>query len=135
MTGHTAPSPQDEEKLSADIVDGCDGRHAISRDAAHLPIVEQGVPIDVLWFRIPRQPTDPENALGYINFGGALILINRNDYFQTGFIIAKDTFPAIQRGGLPAFRERLERLAPFLTGRLTGLDSWDQIKLLTVQIN
>ena len=135
VTGVIARTPEGEQQIQADLVVGCDGRHAISRDAAHLPVVEQGVPIDVLWFRIPRQPTDPENALGYINFGRALILINRNDYFQAGFIIAKDTFPAIQQAGLPAFREPLEHLAPFLTGRLAGLDSWTDIKLLTVQIN
>lgn len=135
ITGVVAQTPQGEQQIQADLVVGCDGRHAISRDAAHLQVIEQGVPVDVLWFRIPRQPSDPENALGYINFGRALILINRDTYFQVGFIIAKDTYPAIQQTGLPAFGQSLERLAPFLTGRLTGLDSWEQIKLLTVQIN
>ena len=135
VTGVVLRTPQGEQQIEASLVVGCDGRHAISRAAAHLPLIEQGVPIDVLWFRIPRQPTDPENALGYINFGRALILINRNDYFQAGYIIAKDAFPGIQRDGLPAFRESIQRLAPFLTGRLDAIDSWDQVKLLTVQIN
>src|ERR1700733_2967961 len=107
----------------------------MSRQAAHLNLIEQGVPIDVLWFSLPRRPNDPENALGYINYGRALILINRNDYFQCGYIIAKGLFPEIQRNGLEAFRASIEQLAPFLAGRTAQLDSWDQVKLLTVQIN
>jgi 2-polyprenyl-6-methoxyphenol hydroxylase-like FAD-dependent oxidoreductase len=135
ITGVIARTPEGEQHIHADLVVGCDGRHAISRDAAHLRVLEQGVPIDVLWFRLPRQPSDPENVLGYINFGRALILINRDDYFQAGFIIAKGTFAAIQQSGLPAFHQSLERLAPFLAGRFHHLDSWDKLKLLTVQIN
>jgi len=93
------------------------------------------VPVDVLWMRIAREANDPENALGYINYGRALILINRNDYFQGGFIIAKGAYPAIQQEGLAAFQASMEQLAPFLAGRTGELDSWDKIKLLTVQIN
>ena len=140
VTGVLARTPHGEQQIEADLVVGCDGRHAVSRDAANLQVIEQGVPIDVLWFRVPRHPDDPENALGYVNFGRALILINRNDYFQAGFIIAKGAFPGIQQAGLDAFRESIERLAPFLTGRLATLDAgppdpWANIKLLTVQIN
>ena len=105
------------------------------RVAAHLNLTEQGVPIDVLWFSLPRRVDDPENALGYINYGRALILINRNDYFQCGYIIAKGLFPQIQQRGLEAFRASIEQLAPFLKGRTAELDSWDKVKLLTVQIN
>jgi len=136
ITGVLAQTPNGPVEIHATLTVGCDGRHAISRDAAHLNVIEQGVPIDVLWMRIPRQPTDPENALGYINYGRALILINRNSYFQCGFLIAKGAFPAIQQAGLAAFQESIERLAPFLAGRCAeALVSWDQIKLLTVQIN
>jgi 2-polyprenyl-6-methoxyphenol hydroxylase-like FAD-dependent oxidoreductase len=135
ITGVIANTPEGPVEIAADLTIGCDGRHATSRAAAHLNVVEQGVPIDVLWFHIPRQPTDPENALGYVNYGRALILINRTDYFQAGFIIAKGIFPGIQQRGLQAFRASIEQLAPFLAGRTASLDSWDKIKLLTVQIN
>jgi 2-polyprenyl-6-methoxyphenol hydroxylase-like FAD-dependent oxidoreductase len=135
IIGVRANTPDGPAEIRATLTVGCDGRHAISREAAHLKVIERGVPIDVLWFRLPRQPDDPENALGYINFGGALILINRTDYFQAGFIIAKGHYPIIQQNGIEAFRSCLEQLAPFLAGRVTELDSWDKIKLLTVQIN
>jgi 2-polyprenyl-6-methoxyphenol hydroxylase-like FAD-dependent oxidoreductase len=135
VIGVHANTPDGPTEIRADLTVGCDGRHAISREAAHLKVVEQGVPIDVLWFHLARQPGDPENALGYVNYGRALILINRNDYYQAGFIIAKGFYPDIQKQGLDAFRASLEQLAPFLAGRTAEIDSWDKIKLLTVQIN
>ena len=135
IVGVRANTPDGPAEIRAALTVGCDGRHAISRDAAHLKVIEQGVPIDVLWFRLPRQPSDPENALGYVNYGRALILINRNDYYQAGFIIGKGFYPDIQKQGLDAFRASLEQLAPFLAGRTAEIDSWGKIKLLTVQIN
>ena len=135
VTGVDVQTPEGSQTISADLVVGCDGRHALSRDAAHLEVVEQGVPIDILWMRLSRQPADPENALGYINFGHALILINRGTYFQCGFLIAKGSFPEIQQRGLSEFHASLATIAPFLSSRTGELDSWNTIKLLTIQIN
>jgi 2-polyprenyl-6-methoxyphenol hydroxylase-like FAD-dependent oxidoreductase len=135
ITGVHAKTPEGEVDLPATLTVGCDGRHAISRNAAQLPLIDDGVPIDVLWLRIARQPSDPENALGYINYGRLIILINRNDYFQVGYLIAKDTFPKIQQAGLPAFQQSIERVVPFLAGRTAEIDSWDKVKLLTIQVN
>ena len=133
--GVRAKTPDGEVEIPADLTVGCDGRHAISRVAGHLPLVDDGVPIDILWFRIARQSSDPENALGYVNYGRFVILINRNDYFQVGYLIAKGSFPALQQQGLPAFRESLERIVPFLAGRTGEIDSWEKVKLLTIQVN
>jgi 2-polyprenyl-6-methoxyphenol hydroxylase-like FAD-dependent oxidoreductase len=134
-TGVYANSPDGEVEIPAALTVGCDGRHAISRVAAHLPLKEEGVPIDILWFRLARQPSDPENALGYINFGRAVILINRGDYFQIGYLIAKGDFAKIQGEGIAAFQQSLERIVPFLAGRTVEIDSWDKVKLLTIQVN
>jgi 2-polyprenyl-6-methoxyphenol hydroxylase-like FAD-dependent oxidoreductase len=133
--GVWAKTPDGEVEIPADLTVGCDGRHAISRVAGHLPLVDDGVPIDILWFRIARQSSDPENALGYVNYGRFVILINRNDYFQVGYLIPKGSFPALQQQGLPAFRESLERIVPFLAGRTGEIDSWEKVKLLTIQVN
>jgi 2-polyprenyl-6-methoxyphenol hydroxylase-like FAD-dependent oxidoreductase len=134
-TGVRANTPNGPVEIPAALTVGCDGRHALSRVAAHLPLKEEGVPIDVLWFRIARQPNDPENALGYVNFGRLVILINRGDYFQVGYLIAKGHFLRIQQDGLTAFRQSLERIVPFLAGRTAEIDAWDKIKLLTIQVN
>jgi 2-polyprenyl-6-methoxyphenol hydroxylase-like FAD-dependent oxidoreductase len=135
VTGVRVNSLQGPIEIPAELTVGCDGRHATSRAAAHLPLVDEGVPIDVLWFRLARHPDDPENALGYIDRGRVMILINRNDYFQCGYIIRKGDFAAIQQRGLAQFRSDIEELVPFLEGRTAELDSFDKIKLLTVQVN
>jgi 2-polyprenyl-6-methoxyphenol hydroxylase-like FAD-dependent oxidoreductase len=135
VTGVEARTPEGTVQIRADLVVGCDGRHSTTRASAQLKVREFGVPIDVLWFRISRHADDPEQVFGLINYGKALILINRGDYFQAGFIIRKGSFEDIQRSGLDAFRESLLRIAPFLGGRVEEIRDWEQIKLLTVQIN
>jgi 2-polyprenyl-6-methoxyphenol hydroxylase-like FAD-dependent oxidoreductase len=134
-TGVRANTPDGPVEIPAALTVGCDGRHAISRIAGHLPLVEEGVPIDVLWFRIKRQPSDPENALGYVNYGRLIVLINRVDYFQVGYIVNKGAFSQIQQEGIAAFQQSIERVVPFLAGRTAEVDSWDKVKLLTVQVN
>jgi len=122
-------------QVHADLVVGCDGRHSVTRRAAQLELLEYGVPIDVLWFRISRKPDDPAQVLGNANYGKALILIDRSDYFQAGLIIPKGSFEEIKLGGIEQFRSDILRIAPYFDGRVNELQDWDQIKVLTVQIN
>jgi 2-polyprenyl-6-methoxyphenol hydroxylase-like FAD-dependent oxidoreductase len=124
-----------EVRVHADLVVGCDGRHSVVRRAAGLKVIEYGVPIDVLWFRISRRPEDPAAVLGNANYGKALILIDRSDYFQAGLIIQKGSFESIRARGLDAFREDICQIVPWLGDRVGELRDWDQIKVLTVQIN
>ena len=133
--GVEARTPDGTAQIHADLVVGCDGRHALTRDAARLEVIESGVPIDVLWFRISRKSSDPEQLFGNINYGKVLILINRGDYFQSGFIIRKGSFEEMKNRGLDSFRKSLVQIAPYLIDRVHELESWDQIKLLSVQIN
>ena len=91
-------------RYRADLVVGCDGRHSVTRQAAGLEVIEHGVPIDVLWFRISRKPGDPAQVLGNINYGKALILIDRSDYFQAGLIIPKGSYEqhsSARHGSIP----------------------------------
>ena len=43
-----------------------------------------------------------------------LVLIDRGDYWQCGYVIPKGTFDQIQSSGLPAFREGLIAMAEFM---------------------
>ena len=135
VAGVEAQSPEGPVQIQADLVVACDGRHSTIRQAAGLPVQEFGVPIDVLWFQISRRAGDPEELAGNINYGKALILINRGDYFQAGLIIPKGSFEQTKSKGLDAFRATIARIAPYLADRVEELQNWDQIKLLTVQIN
>jgi 2-polyprenyl-6-methoxyphenol hydroxylase-like FAD-dependent oxidoreductase len=121
--------------VRSDLVVGCDGRNSAMRSAAGLGVVEYGAPIDVLWFRLSRKEGDPAHVLGNVNYGKALILINRSDYFQAGLIIAKGSYDEIKARGLEALRADILRIAPYLGERVNELHDWEQIKILTVQIN
>jgi 2-polyprenyl-6-methoxyphenol hydroxylase-like FAD-dependent oxidoreductase len=133
--GVEARTPDGPLEIKASLVVGCDGRHSTIRRAANLDVLEFGVPIDVLWFRLSRKSGDPEQLLGNINYGKALILINRGDYFQSGLIVPKGSFERIQHDGVDAFRNEILKIAPFLGDRVLELRDWDQVKLLTVRIN
>jgi 2-polyprenyl-6-methoxyphenol hydroxylase-like FAD-dependent oxidoreductase len=140
--GVRAQRPGGIVEVHAPLTVGCDGRHSTITAAAHFSVIEQGVPIDVLWFRVSRRESDPENALGYFNFGTACVLIDRKDYWQIAFLIRKGTFSNLQAKGLETFRSRLGRLVPFLAeagtdgkSRIDEVTDFSQLKLLTVQIN
>ncbi len=135
VTGVEAKTPSGNVKITAGLVIGCDGRHSAVRQAAQMEVTEYGVPIDVLWFHISRHPDDPENSLGNVNYGKALVLINRSVYYQAGLIIRKGSFDQLRQNGLEAFRQDIVKIAPFLGDRVSELKDWDQIKLLSVQIN
>jgi 2-polyprenyl-6-methoxyphenol hydroxylase-like FAD-dependent oxidoreductase len=135
VAGVSVKSAAGVESIHADLVIACDGRHSTMRRCAGLDVVDTGVPIDVLWFRIRREPQDTAQLLGRVNYGKALVLINRGDYFQAGLIIRKGSFEQIQDEGLPNFRNSLLQIAPFLGERVTEVKDWEQVKLLSVQIN
>jgi len=135
VSGVLAKTESGEVRVRTDLVIACDGRHSAMRRSAGLQVVEFGVPIDVLWFRISRKPDDPAQVLGSVNYGKALILINRADYFQAGLIIAKGSFDEIRARGLDAFRTVIQQIAPYLGDRVSEVRDWEQIRILTVQIN
>ena len=135
IAGVVARSDGREVQIRAKLVVGCDGRHSATRRAAGLKVIEHGVPIDVLWFRISRNPGDPAQVLGNVNYGKVLVLINRSDYFQAGLLIPKDSFDSLKARGIESFRIGVLQIAPWLGDRVHELQDWDQVKILTVQIN
>jgi len=62
-------------------------------------------------------------------------MLNRGDYWQCGFVIPKGSRDQLQGQGLPAFREAVAQLAPFMADRVGELRDWEPIKLLTVQVD
>jgi 2-polyprenyl-6-methoxyphenol hydroxylase-like FAD-dependent oxidoreductase len=131
VTAHSASGPLE---IRADVTVACDGRWSVIREHSGLPVREFPMPIDVLWFRLPRSDSAPE-TLGYIGGGQIVIAIDRGDYWQCGAIIDKGGFEAVQADGLPEFRSRIASAAPFLTNSLDSLTDWDQVKLLSVRAN
>ncbi len=123
------------ESIDADLVVGADGRHSTVREQAGLQVEKLGAPIDVLWFRLRRKETDPPGSMGRFDAGAIFVLINRRDYWQCGYVIRKGAMEEVRRAGLPSFRATLGRLLPWAADRAAEIASWDQVKLLTVQID
>lgn len=135
VAGVKVKTPDGELDFYGDLVIGADGRHAVTHARAGFELEELGSPIDVLWMRISKREGDPEQLFGFFRHGKLLVLINRGDYYQAGFVIPKGGIDAIKQRGLPALHEEIVALAPFLKDRIAELDDWSRIKLLTVQIN
>jgi 2-polyprenyl-6-methoxyphenol hydroxylase-like FAD-dependent oxidoreductase len=91
--------------------------------------------MDVLWMRLSRRPGDPAETLGRFDRGCIFVMINREEYFQCALVIPKGGFDGVRRAGLEAFRGRIVQMMPFLTDRVGQLESWDQVKLLTVKVD
>ena len=135
VTGVRAKTPRGELEIRADLVIGADGRHSIVQACAGLERQEFGAPIDVLWMRISKKPDDPQQSLGFFQYGKLLVLLDRGDYWQCGFVIPKGGFAEIKTRGLGQFQNDIVSFAGFLRDRVAELDDWSKIKLLTVQIN
>ena len=122
-------------EVRADLTLGTDGRHSIVRAKAGLEVIDLGAPIDVLWMRLTREPSDPYQTLGRFRAGKILVMLNRADYWQCAYVIRKGDIEAIRQKGLAAFRDDIASVAPFLRGRTDELKDWNDIKLLTVAVD
>jgi 2-polyprenyl-6-methoxyphenol hydroxylase-like FAD-dependent oxidoreductase len=130
-----AQTPTGTLEVLADLTVGADGRHSLVREKAGFSVLNLGAPMDVLWMRISRQPTDPEQTFGRIDTGRILVLLNREEYWQIAYLIPKGKADELRQEGLPAFRQELVRLAPYLQNRVNELRDWNDIKLLTVAVD
>ncbi|WP_084420897.1 FAD-dependent oxidoreductase [Henriciella litoralis] len=136
IMGVRASGPDGEYRIRAPLTVACDGRDSTMRDAARLKLVDKGAPIDVLWFRVPREEGDgDEQSFGYVGPGGFLVTINRGSYWQCAFLIEKGGEAAVREAGIEAFREKVGALAAPLEGRLDAVTSFDDVKLLNVQVS
>jgi 2-polyprenyl-6-methoxyphenol hydroxylase-like FAD-dependent oxidoreductase len=123
------------ESIEADLVVGADGRHSTVRRLGRLEVENLGAPIDVMWFRLSRKPHDPQSSMGRFDAGAAFVLINRREYWQCGYVIPKGAADEVRAAGLPAFQDTVRRLIPWAAARAAEIADWEQVKLLTVQID
>src|SRR5690348_2690520 len=84
--GLVAKTPRRTIAIDADLVVGADGRHSEVRARAGLLVESFGAPIDVLWMRMSRKPTDPEGLIGNLDAGIVFVMIDRADYWQCAFV-------------------------------------------------
>jgi 2-polyprenyl-6-methoxyphenol hydroxylase-like FAD-dependent oxidoreductase len=135
VAGVRVSTPEGPLDVQADLVVGADGRRSVVREKAGLEVMDLGAPMDVLWMRMSRRPDDPSQLLGRIEAGQMLVMIDRGEYWQCAYLIPKGSLERLKQEGLPSFRAKLARIAPFLADRVEELRSWDDIKLLSVAVD
>jgi 2-polyprenyl-6-methoxyphenol hydroxylase-like FAD-dependent oxidoreductase len=122
-----------QHDLRAALTIGADGRFSRIRRLAGFELHSSSPPMDVIWFRLPRQPGDPEDARGKIGKGHLMVILNRGDEWQIAYVIAKGAYKEIHDAGLPAFRQGIADLAPEFADRVDHLQDWHQTSLLSVE--
>jgi 2-polyprenyl-6-methoxyphenol hydroxylase-like FAD-dependent oxidoreductase len=121
--------------LRARLIIASDGRRSVLRDAAALEVERLGAPMDIFWFRVSKSPAHQNETAGYFANGRIAVLIDRGDYWQCAWVIAKGQAEEVRRRGLDRFRDDVAAAAPPLAGALGTLQEWDEVKLLTVGLD
>ena len=135
VLGVCGSDAEGEFEVRADCTIACDGRHSTLRVAAGFEVEDIGAPIDVLWFRVGRDPAALDNSLVRIGPGYIVVALDRGDYWQCALVVPKGGAEALQRGPIEAFRARAIEAAPILAPHMADVPSWDDVKLLTVSVD
>jgi 2-polyprenyl-6-methoxyphenol hydroxylase-like FAD-dependent oxidoreductase len=135
VAGIHARSQNGPLHVRAGLTIGADGRHSVVREKAGLEVLDLGAPIDVLWMRVSRDPSDPNRTLGRFRAGKILVTLDRGEYWQCAYVIPKGGLDAIRQRGLASFHDEIASVAPFLRERLSELKDWNDVKLLSVAVD
>jgi 2-polyprenyl-6-methoxyphenol hydroxylase-like FAD-dependent oxidoreductase len=135
VIGVRATTPKGPIEIRAPLTVGADGRHSSLRERAKLHVNDLGAPMDVLWMRLSRRRNDAHQVLGRVAAGRVFVMLDRGDYWQCAFVIAKGSYEEMRAQGLAALRAEIARVAPVLRDRVKELRTWDDVKLLTVTVD
>jgi 2-polyprenyl-6-methoxyphenol hydroxylase-like FAD-dependent oxidoreductase len=120
-------------EIRALLTVGADGRGSRLRRLGGFEPIKTSPPMDVLWFKLPREKGDPEGAMGRVGRGHIAILLDRFDYWQAGYVIPKGTYPELRHEGIESLRRSFAELIPEFADRLEHLQDWKQASLLSVE--
>ena len=138
VTGVRYRTPGDgEHQIRARLTVAADGRNSVLRADAGLHLREFGAPMDVLWFRLAKPPDGSGSSFGgagRITRGRMLVRLDRGDYWQCAYLVAKGAYATLKEGGLDSFRADLARLMPD-GAALDALQSWDAVRVLSVRVD
>ena len=124
-----------ERTIGATLVIGADGRDSIVRRESGLEVEDLGSSVDVLWMKLSRQPGDPAQPMSHAGPNQGLVMIDRGDFWQLGYVIARGGFRQVKQDGLAALRARLAAVAPLPADRFDELTGWEQVHLLKVRMD
>ena len=120
-------------EVQAALTIGADGRFSKVRDLAKLELKSTPVPMDTVWFRLPRQEGDPESSFGRMVNDNMVAMLIRTDHWQGTVNIQKGSYPQVKAQGLPALRARIAQIVPEFAERLELLQDWKQLSPLSIE--
>ena len=123
-----------EAELTAPLTVACDGRFSRVRRILQIDGVGQAPPMDVAWLRLPRRAEDGfESGAFYVGNGHMLVIFNRLDAWQIGYVFPKGDFHAVKERGIEQFRQSIGDLVPWLADRVTSIAAWHDVHLLPIK--
>ncbi len=122
-------------EVAAKLVIASDGRRSVLRDASALRLRSLGAPMDVFWFKLPKERSAENETTGFFTAGRIIVLIDRGDYWQCAYVFAKGEAEKVRAAGLGLFRADVARTAPLVANSASEMTSWDDVKLLTVSLD
>ena len=129
-------SPDGEHELRAPLTVGADGRFSTVRRLAGIEPIKTAPPMDVLWFRLPKIPGEPQvvgGAFGGIGRGRIFIVLERDSYWQAGLVFPKGRYQELRAQGVEAVRKSLTEAEPRFSKHAESLTNWQQFTLLSVE--
>ena len=120
-------------EVRATLTVAADGRFSRVRKLAGFKPIQTAQAMDILWFRLPWKPGDSRESTGRLGSGHILVILNRADYWQMGYIIPKGGYQKLHAAGLPAFQQEVAGLLPEWADRLDTIQEWKQVSVLSVE--
>jgi 2-polyprenyl-6-methoxyphenol hydroxylase-like FAD-dependent oxidoreductase len=120
-------------ELRAALTVGADGRGSRLRHLGGFEQVKTSPPMDILWFRVPREAEDPDGGLAYFGGGHMLVMLNRGEQWQCANVILKGASAQARAAGIETLRRDLAEVAPLYAERFEHLRDWKQISMLSVE--
>jgi len=125
-----------QSEMRALLTVGADGRHSRVRHLAGFEPVKTSPPMDVLWFKLPKLGTDMDagsGLMGSIRGGRILVVLDRFDHWQVGFVFPKGQYQQVKAMGMEAMRRAIVELEPRFAEHVETLRDWQQLTLLSVE--
>jgi 2-polyprenyl-6-methoxyphenol hydroxylase-like FAD-dependent oxidoreductase len=85
-----------DQDMEASLVVGADGRDSIVRRLAGLQVEDLEASVDVLRMKLSRCAGDPAQPMSHVGPNQGLVMIDRGDFWQIGYVIAKGRLSAGQ---------------------------------------